>query len=334
MWYINSEIFKTTQGGKKMSEVKDSVSETPSQNYTKEQILFCAWLNSMKKLEMIPAEERTFKQNQEISDLKMKMWQTIVKYARSKLHQMMSSYPHDATDDSDIEQSMCVIFLEQLHNYDPLKTTPTTFFTPYFKQVISQHIRDYKQQLTQHDASNARKINRVINEYEKRGIHWTIEMIATQTNLSYKVVKSTIYYAHNAQKANLEDAGYIQSKIPTPEEAIELQEANNILYDAIQRCTTPEEAELLARRINPDGKKEKPYDLVAKQSGKSIKRVKSQLNQAVCKLNQDDTLRKRFGKINRYSDLRPLELQDNSSALLEQQLETFLSEISSVTEDL
>ena len=202
-----------------------------------------------------------------------------------------------------------VIFLEQLHNYDPLKTTPTTFFTPYFKQVISQHIRDYKQQLTQHDASNARKINRVINEYEKRGIHWTIEMIATQTNLSYKVVKSTIYYAHNAQKANLEDAGYIQSKIPTPEEAI-------------------------ARRINPDGKKEKPYDLVAKQSGKSIKRVKSQLNQAVCKLNQDDTLRKRFGKINRYSDLRPLELQDNSSALLEQQLETFLSEISSVTEDL
>lgn len=135
-------------------------------------------------------------------------------------------------------------------------------------------------------------------------------------------------------KANLEDAGYIQSKIPTPEEAIELQEANNILYDAIQRCTTPEEAELLARRINPDGKKEKPYDLVAKQSGKSIKRVKSQLNQAVCKLNQDDTLRKRFGKINRYSDLRPLELQDNSSALLEQQLETFLSEISSVTEDL
>ena len=184
MWYINSEIFKTTQGGKKMSEVKDSVAETPSQNYTKEQILFCAWLNSMKKLEMIPAEERTFKQNQEISDLKMKMWQTIVKYAR------------------------------------------------------------------------------------------------------------------------------------------------------IQRCTTPEEAELLARRINPDGKKEKPYDLVAKQSGKSIKRVKSQLNQAVCKLNQDDTLRKRFGKINRYSDLRPLELQDNSSALLEQQLETFLSEISSVTEDL
>ena len=83
MWYINSEIFKTTQGGKKMSEVKDSVAETPSQNYTKEQILFCAWLNSMKKLEMIPAEERTFKQNQEISDLKMKMWQTIVKYARS-----------------------------------------------------------------------------------------------------------------------------------------------------------------------------------------------------------------------------------------------------------
>lgn len=132
----------------------------------------------------------------------------------------------------------------------------------------------------------------------------------------------------------MEDAGYIQSKIPTPEEAIELQEANNILYDAIQRCTTPEEAELLARRINPDGKKEKSYDLVAKQSGKSIKRVKSQLNQAVCKLNQDDTLRKRFGKINRYSDLRPLELQDNSSALLEQQLETFLSEISSVTEDL
>ena len=216
-----------------MSEVKDRVAETPSQNYTKEQILFCAWLNSMKKLEMIPAEERTFKQNQEISDLKMKMWQTIVKYARSKLHQMMSSYPHDATDDSDIEQSMCVIFLEQLHNYDPLKTTPTTFFTPYFKQVISQHIRDYKQQLTQHDASNARKINRVINEYEKRGIHWTIEMIATQTNLSYKVVKSTIYYAHNAQKANLEDAGYIQSKIPTPEEVIEVQEANNILYDAI-----------------------------------------------------------------------------------------------------
>ena len=153
-----------------MSEIKDSVAETPSQNYTKEQILFCAWLNSMKKLEMIPAEERTFKQNQEISDLIMKMWQTIVKYARSKLHQMMSSYPHDATDDSDIEQSMCVIFLEQLHNYDPLKTTPTTFFTPYFKQVISQHIRDYKQQLTQHDASNARKINRVINEYEKRGI--------------------------------------------------------------------------------------------------------------------------------------------------------------------
>ena len=126
----------------------------------------------------------------------------------------------------------------------------------------------------------------------------------------------------------------LHEQVETGVDAFGVKTYEEVIVEVENVLVAPVSSSSLPDTINPDGKKEKPYDLVAKQSGKSIKRVKSQLNQAVCKLNQDDTLRKRFGKINRYSDLRPLELQDNSSALLEQQLETFLSEISSVTEDL
>lgn len=306
----------------------ENTPKNKTRNYSAEQIQYYFWLNEMKRIEGIPPESRTYEQTEELGNLKTKMWKGIVRYARGVMHQMMSGYTGSRTDYSDIEQGMAMIFFKNLHNYNPLKATPSTFFTPYFKQVISEYIRGYKKNLTQHDAANARKVNQVIHEYEKQNIRWTIDMVASKTKLSAKVVRNTLYYSRNSKTANIDDVEYLQSKIPTPEEALELKEMQNILSDAITRVATEEEAELLFRRINPDGQKEKPYDQIAKETGKSIKKVKNMINSLTCRLNQDDALRKRFGNQNRYNDFAPLKLQDESAKLEEEQLEIFLAEIS------
>ena len=65
------------------------------------------------------------------------------------------------------------------------------------------------------------------------------------------------------------------------------------------------------------------YEKIAARTGKSIREVKSVLNRAICKLNQDKILRNQFGHENRYHCIERLQIQERTSDLMEEQMEDY-----------
>ena len=56
-----------------------------------------------------------------------------------------------------------------------------------------------------------------------------------------------------------------------------------------------------------------------------LKEVKAHINNAICKLNQDDALRKQFGNHNQYRfEVEPITIQDEAVNIMAQQMESFL----------
>ena len=227
-------------------------------------------------------------------------------------------------DYSDLEQELALTFFENLPKYNPLISTPTTYFVRHFRHVISLHIRNHGMNLTQYDANNARKVNKCIHELETQGVKWTYDMLSQRTGLSVKVIKSTMYYASNAVNANVEEAYDLEATIPTPEQALEEKESITVLYERIKANITQEELQLLMMRINPEERKEMPYEKIAMLTGIPIRQVKSSLNRIICKLSQDKTLRNQFGNYNQYRHVSQVKMSDDATKIMEKQMIEFL----------
>lgn len=288
---------------------------------TKEQFIFYKALKIIEEAQcQDPVDTEIIKKAKDL------LWRRIWKFAKKICFEMMGDFSTEE-ERNDVLQDMAVIFFERLPDYDPLRTTPTTYYVRYFKQVISDYIRKNKAHLTQYDANNARKIHQAINEYKKNGIPYTIDMISTKTGLSQKVIKNTIYYSTNAKMANVEEAYSLHANVPTPEEAYEEMENQSILYQTIKNKTTQQELELIVMRMNFMGRKELPYDKIAELTDMPIRQVKSIINNALCRLNQDETLRKQFGNHNQYKDINPICMQEEASASIEKDLIDFYKQI-------
>ena len=287
---------------------------------TKEQRTFYLLLKKMHYLEVQEDPDTA-----QIKKIKLYLWDQIKNFAWNEMKRMAGRCT-TYEERLEIQQDMALIFFEKLPYYDPLRSTPTTFFVRYFREKISKYIRTYKVHMTQYDTTNARAINAVIAEYNKKGIAYTLDMLSTKTGLSQRVIKSTIQHSANAKRANIDDEEYtIHADIPTPEDAYIKSENEHALADAIARNTTETERRLLLLRVNADGRKEMPYDQIAELTGLSIKEVKAHINNAICKLNQDDALRKQFGNHNQYRfEVEPITIQDEAVNIMAQQMESFL----------
>ena len=289
---------------------------------TKEQKIFFICLKKLKKLE----DEDPIDMN-EYNKIRLFLWGNVIRFAQREINRMMGSFS-TREEREEVLQELALVFLEKLPDYNPLTSAPTTFFVRYFREKISKYIRDSKIKLTQYDANNMRKINNAANFFKKRGIPYTVDMLAAQTGLSVKVVQTTILYSNNAKTASVEEAYTIQSDTPTPENLVEQQESDAILYQALMEDISADERKLVIMRINPDGRKEMPFEDIAKKTGMSIKEVKSIINKALCRLSQDDRLRHRFGNHNQYKlSLNMVSLQDKATEIMEHQLDDFLKNI-------
>ena len=286
--------------------------ETANFSLTKEQIMYYV---AKRKLEKLKGRDDQAAID-ESKRIKTQLWKSICKFVKSEINHMMGAYSTEE-ERIDVEQECALKFFIKLPSYDPLRATPTTFFVRYFKEVIAEYIRKNHIKLSQYDASNSRKVNAAISFYESQGIKWTTDMVATKTGLSQKVVKATIFYSVNAKTANVEDAPPLVSSILSPEEAFQEKENNSALYNAISRNVTPLELDILLLRVNAEGSKKMPYDKIAEITGIPIRKVKSILNSAICKLNQDDSLRRQFGEHTTYYNLSPLQMQDDSADIIE-----------------
>lgn len=286
---------------------------------TKEQAIFYV---SLKKIEALEKQEP--KDQKQIDQYKTYLWEVIYKFAKSEINSLMGEFT-SKEEREDVLQSVALIFFEKLPYYNPLQTTPTTYFVRFFKQEISKHIRSYHKRLTQYDATNARKISNVVAEYEKKGIRPTLDIIARKSGLSQKVIKSTLLYSSNSKVANVEESYDLSSDLPTPEQFFVKNEQQRILAETLKNNTTQLERKLLMMRVNPEGSKLMPYDKIAEEMDMPIREVKQIINRTICRMNQDRMLRSAFGHGNPYQNVTPVFMQDNAAQIMEDQLTQFLS---------
>lgn len=233
---------------------------------TKEQIVFEKGIQGLKKYEAISKKrELTDKEIEQTKNIKRILFEHVSKFAIKEAHAMLTYYnlPNDAY--SDIYQEMALIFYDHLLEYNPLLSTPTTFFVRYFKEVARNYILNDVIHMSQYHATNIRKVKSAIIFYNSIGVPYTIDMIANRTGLSHKVVSNTIKLAYNAQYANVDEELNMQSSVQTPEEQLLENEDSNILGKAIKDNLNDTEINLLMMRINMDGTKFMSYEKIAKK---------------------------------------------------------------------
>ena len=295
------------QQGKGDCVVKNKKDETQASNnhepgktrrFTKAQIAFYTRKKKYCALKAKRASGELLSYEEELEEDKLKtdLFASVLKFGMTEAKKTFMHYQVDSDAYLEIQQDFAEKFYEKLDSYDPLKSTPTTFYVRYFREAISNYLAKNTLRLSQYDARNSRKIAEAIQRFDKQGIQWTEHMIADHTGLTLKVVKSTLQYRHNANYANIDDEEFTQlaSSMKSPEEYVISQEQRRILCQEISGTLTPDERNVLIRKINPDGRKEKSFEAVRGETGLAMRETKTIYNRAVSKLRGSHELCKFF----------------------------------------
>lgn len=257
------------------------------------------------------------------------LWSLIRLFGISEAQKRMRKYRLDNDAYSDVQQLLSEIFFERLPFYNPLWTAPTTYFVPYFNQAITDYILSFSQHLTQYDAKNVGILRRAIYYFESKGIKWDESMIVDRTGLSPKVVKQTLQIANNSIRANIDDVGPgLADKIRGPEEQFLDDECRSDIADALKNTLTRDELEFFLTRINLDGRREVPYQVLAETKGISIREAKRKWSSIVAKLNTNKKLEVyRREKIEHDGSSTHLDLQTRAGEEAEKQFMNFMGEL-------
>lgn len=291
-----------------------------------QQVLFYLGKNRIDYLLNIESQRPlTPEEKQEIKEIRQILFESVVRFGISLAHKRMGKFRKDGDAFQDIQQDLAVIFFEKLPYYDPMKSTPTTYFLRYFNQVITEYTLKYSQHLSQYDAHNVSIVRAAIKYYEERGIKWDEPMVVTKTGLSAKVVKNTLRLASNSIMANVDDAIDMASNIPTPEENYMNNEKTSTLYRVLKETLSKDELDFFFYKVNLDGK-ERSYQQVANELGMQVRDVKKKWSSIIARLNSSRDLQaygphKKIGKIK-------INLQDKPAERFDEDL--FFSGLGSV----
>lgn len=258
---------------------------------TDPQKFFIVGKRELAKFERIKQERPLTKPEHDREDyVKEALLRSIWKYGIQLSRQMMSKYmlPTDAY--SDVQQAIAAIFYEKLPNYDPFQSTPTTYFSRYFKQVIDEYIHKDSQRLSQYDAHNVSKVRAAIHYYESQGIKWDESMLMNRTGLSMKVLRNTMYLERNSKQACIDDMFDLESPFPTPEDACIQDEKSRLVNKVLAEDLTEDELRIIRARFNNDSNRPVPFDTMAKKLNIPVRDVKKKFNSIIAKLHNNPTL--------------------------------------------
>lgn len=231
-----------------------------------------------KKGEMTPEDERL------LNAAKSKLLEAIIKYARSLSSSSLENYAKASDYQDDVMQSIVENMIKTLDKYDPLRTTPTTFFRPYIQGAVTKYKRDEIQHLTANDANHVNLVRAAIRKHELRNESWNHEILSKDTGLSIKVVKRTLALMNSATYANIDDCADLKANYPTPEESFLDNEKKRILYESINSELSDFEKEFFYTKINLDDGKELYYTAMAKLYGMGVHEVKKMWNDIITRL--------------------------------------------------
>ena len=182
-----------------------------------------------------------------------------------------------------------------MQKYDPSKSMPSTFFYPYIKHEMQGFITRNVDKTTSHYSTNIKKINKVITEFEERGIAYTNVDIALQTGMTLETVDQSMAIRKyrdevhiDACPVNIIDNELEENRRKTPEDELIAEETTQTIYRTIATILTEDEISVLQYRFGLFDTDPISEGEIAKKVQMPKDKVKRLLNRAIRKLRSSE----------------------------------------------
>lgn len=305
-----------------LAQRKANVDET-SKVPTFEQACFIIGLNFIKSM----GEDM----NEQKKEIRAFLWDKICNYAIAEYNKFTVGKQMCNDSYADVYQSMFMIFLEKLEDYDPYKNAPSTYFKCHFRSEISKYIRQDISHLTGNDQANIRKIKAAEAYFDSQNLDYDIEMLAKRAGLSIQVAKNAILYAHNGNYANIEDAYSLATKKKSPEQEYLAKEQEKTIKEALEYLSEKEKKYIYTAffseeadrfvygtdEIEASVKEELPIKRVAEIMGITPSEATLIRTTALRKLNNIKELQPYNHHLKKKTERRQVKLQDSATDVMQ-----------------
>ena len=264
-------------------------------------------------------------------DIRAFLWNKISNYAMAEYQKFTAGRQMCNDSYADAYQSMFLVFLEKLNDYDATKNAPSTYFKCHFRSQISKYIRQDITHLTGNDQANIRKIKAAEAYFDSQNLEYDLEMLAKRAGLSPQVAKNAILYAHNGNYANIEDAYSLASKRMTPEQEFLAKEKEDGIQNALEYLSEKEKKYIYTAFFSKEAdqfvygtdeveasvKEELPIKRVAEIMGISPNEATLLRTTALRKLNTIKELQPYNNHLKKKTEKRQVKLQDSATDVMQ-----------------
>ena len=267
--YSDLSVVPLDESDEVSDDIDDSkIIEENKAQVTAAQANFIKMMPFVRAFEMARKEGALSEEDKRMRDaLLYKLWSEVAFYARGLITAGMDTYIKDNDYRLDLEQDCRLIFYENLMNYNPEISAPTTYFKRYFLQKISEYKHKNSQHMTANEAKNVARLRFFIQQHEKKGESYDYKTLSQESGISRRVVERTLRRMNTSRQANIEDVIIPTTKDMQPESVYIRREAEDTILKALTDTLTKDEMNFYYDRVynNGNDNRHMPFKVLAER---------------------------------------------------------------------
>jgi hypothetical protein len=300
--YSDLSVVPLDESDEASDDIDDSkIIEENKAQVTAAQANFIKMMPFVRAFEMARKEGNLSEEDKRMRDaLLYKLWSEVAFYARGLITAGMDTYIKDNDYRLDLEQDCRLIFYENLMNYNPEISAPTTYFKRYFLQKISEYKHKNSQHMTANEAKNVAKLRFFIQQHEKKGESYDYKTLSQESGISRRVVERTLRRMNTSRQANIEDVIIPTTKDMQPESVYIRREAEDTILKALTDTLTKDEMNFYYDRVynNGNDNRHMPFKVLAERYNIQPHEAKEKWQTILGKLYIHPLLRKLLPRVN------------------------------------
>lgn len=300
--YSDLSVVPLDESDEVSDDIDDSkIIEENKAQVTAAQANFIKMMPFVRAFEMARKEGTLSEEDKRMRDaLLYKLWSEVAFYARGLITAGMDTYIKDNDYRLNLEQDCRLIFYENLMNYNPEISAPTTYFKRYFLQKISEYKHKNSQHMTANEAKNVAKLRFFIQQHEKKGESYDYKTLSQESGISRRVVERTLRRMNTSRQANIEDVIIPTTKDMQPESVYIRREAEDTILKALTDTLTKDEMNFYYDRVynNGNDNRHMPFKVLAERYNIQPHEAKEKWQTILGKLYIHPLLRKLLPRVN------------------------------------
>ena len=300
--YSDLSVVPLDESDEVSDDIDDSkIIEENKAQVTAAQANFIKMMPFVRAFEMARKEGTLSEEDKRMRDaLLYKLWSEVAFYARGLITAGMDTYIKDNDYRLDLEQDCRLIFYENLMNYNPEISAPTTYFKRYFLQKISEYKHKNSQHMTANEAKNVAKLRFFIQQHEKKGESYDYKTLSQESGISRRIVERTLRRMNTSRQANIEDVIIPTTKDMQPESVYIRREAEDTILKALTDTLTKDEMNFYYDRVynNGNDNRHMPFKVLAERYNIQPHEAKEKWQTILGKLYIHPLLRKLLPRVN------------------------------------